>query len=208
MGAVAEYPDLIKNVFLTQDVNSSGIYALKLFIRGKPWILTIDDNIMRFSGGDPYFSTVGDSMWVPLLEKGWAKMKGTYEHTSGGWAQNGIRAFTGAPVFEYWMVDLTIDSDAVFTILKAANDLNYILGAGTDGADTNLNSCNIVAGHAYSMISAFELKTGSTVDYKLVMVRNPWGITEYNGNWKSSDALWTSDYISQVPNSVNPTTSD
>ena len=135
-------------------------------------------------------------------------MKGTYEHTSGGWAQNGIRAFTGAPVFEYWVKDITSDADTLFASLKAANDLDYILGAGTDGTDTDLNSCNIVSGHAYSMIAAFELTTGATVDYKLVMVRNPWGITEYNGNWKSSDPAWTSTYISQVPNSVDPTTSD
>ena len=107
MGAIAEFPDIVKDVFLTKDLNNEGIYAMKLFIRGKPWIITIDDSIMQFNDGTPYFSAIGDYMWVPLLEKAWAKMKGTYERTSGGWAQNGIRAFTGAPVFEYWVNQIT-----------------------------------------------------------------------------------------------------
>jgi hypothetical protein len=42
VGALAEFPSLIDKVFLN-DINSSGIYALKLYIRGKPWIITIDD---------------------------------------------------------------------------------------------------------------------------------------------------------------------
>jgi hypothetical protein len=64
--------------------------------------------------------------------------------------------------------------------MKAADDLNYLLAAGTFGSDTNKNQCGIAAGHAYSIISVFELKTGDTVDHKMYMVRNPWGITYYN----------------------------
>jgi hypothetical protein len=84
MGAIAEFPDIVKDVFLTKEVNDEGIYAVKLFIRGKPWILTVDDTILRFKGGTPYFSHIGDYMWVPILEKAWAKMKGTYVRSSGG----------------------------------------------------------------------------------------------------------------------------
>jgi len=43
MGAISEFPELIKQIFVTQEVNDAGIYALRLFIRGKPWIITIDD---------------------------------------------------------------------------------------------------------------------------------------------------------------------
>lgn len=159
-------------------------------------MLTIDDEVMLYWDGTPYYSAIGDNLWVPLLEKAWAKMKGTYQHASGGWAQNGIRAFTGAPTFEYWVKDITTDAPTTFDMIKAADDLNYIMGAGTDGSDSDLNSCNIVAGHAFSMIAAFKLMTGSTVDHKLYMLRNPWGSTEYNGKWNKADTAWTSDYIS------------
>jgi hypothetical protein len=90
-----------------------------------------------------------------------------------------------------------------------ADSLNYIMGAATAGTtDTTYNSCGIAMSHAYSLISAFELKTGSTVDYKMYMMRNPWGITYYSGSWNANYTMWSSDYISQVPHGVDPTTSD
>lgn len=89
-----------------------------------------------------------------------------------------------------------------------ADSLNYIMGAATSGGtDSNYNSCGIAMSHAYSLISAFELKTSSTVDHKMYMIRNPWGTSTYTGSWNANDAAWTSDYISQVPHSVDPTTS-
>lgn len=86
--------------------------------------------------------------------------------------------------------------------------MHYIMGAGTIGtSDSLLNQCGVAQLHAYSLIAAFELKTGATVDHKLYMMRNPWGISYYNQSWNQNDASWTADYISQVPHGVNPTTS-
>ena len=88
--------------------------------------------------------------------------------------------------------------------------MNYILGAGTDGNDANTGACGIVSGHAYSLISAFELKdSNDVVQEKVYMARNPWDSTTLvsNMDWHWNSAKWTSDYISQVPNGINPTTS-
>lgn len=58
------------------------------------------------------------------------------------------------------------------------------MGAGTDGeADDDVNNCGIAMSHAYSVIAAFELKSGSTVDHKLYMIRNPWGEAFFNRTW-------------------------
>lgn len=67
--------------------------------------------------------------------------------------------------------------------MKTADQLNYVMGTGTYGAnDQLLNQCGVSCGHAYSLIAAFELINvdGSTVDHKLYMIRNPWGKSEYN----------------------------
>jgi len=37
-------------------------------------------------------------MWLPILEKAWAKVKGSYTNSEGGWMTEGMRALTGAPV--------------------------------------------------------------------------------------------------------------
>lgn len=114
-----------------------------------------------------------------LLEKAWAKVKGNYEMADGGFVENGLRSLVGSPVFSYSTAGMP--DDDTHAVLKAANDLNYILGADTrGGSDTTLNECGVVMGHAYSLIAAFELKTGSTVDHRVYMLRNPWGVTYYN----------------------------
>ena len=100
------------------------------------------------------------------------------------------------------------DNDEMWQTLKSGDDLDYILAAGTSGSDTNINNCNIVAGHAYSILSVFELSTGEQVDHKMYMIRNPWSVTTYSGNWFDNDERWTDDYKSQVPFGVDPVNSD
>jgi hypothetical protein len=46
IATVAEQPDLIKSIFLTQTKNSAGIYGLRFYIRGKPWVISIDDQML------------------------------------------------------------------------------------------------------------------------------------------------------------------
>jgi hypothetical protein len=148
MGAVAEFPSVLENVFLTKTTNNAGIYAVRFYIRGKPWYVTVDDEFFSSTYYDNghTFAPTGDNanLWVPILEKAWAKAKGTYANSEGGWTQNGLRALTGAPVFEYWTYDIYKDTgylpglyenftdDEAFTLFKNANDLDYMLGAGTD----------------------------------------------------------------------------
>jgi hypothetical protein len=36
-------------------------------------------------------------MWGPIIEKGWAKVKGSYMNADGGISSNALRFMTGAP---------------------------------------------------------------------------------------------------------------
>ena len=197
-------------MFVTDTKNDAGIYNLRFFIRGKPWVITIDDE-MLFYGDGLNFAMVGDNenLWAPLVEKAFSKMKGNYATANGGFVPNGLRSLVGCPISDYISYEQYAETAAedTWTTMKAADDLDYILGAGTIGSDTMLNECNIVAGHAYSVISVFELKTGETVDHQMYMIRNPWGSTSYNMDWKYDDEAWTVDYLSQVPYGIDATES-
>jgi hypothetical protein len=50
LGSVAEYPSLIKNALLTQTLNSQSIYGITVYVRGKPWTITIDDYLLHLNG--------------------------------------------------------------------------------------------------------------------------------------------------------------
>ena len=66
-----------------------------------------------------------------MLEKAWAKVKGTYTMADGGFVENGLRALMGCPVFGYRTSGQ--NADTVFSTLQAADNLNYVMGAGTIG---------------------------------------------------------------------------
>jgi hypothetical protein len=46
LSSVGEQPDVIKNAFLTKERNEAGIYAIRFYVRGKPWVVTVDDEML------------------------------------------------------------------------------------------------------------------------------------------------------------------
>jgi hypothetical protein len=193
---------LIKDCFLTTTSNSAGLIGIRFFIRGKPWVVTIDDTFLYQFPSSPKLKFAQEdksntAMWGPLLEKAWAKVKGSYDNADGGFVQTGLRALTGLPVFSYKISDIAdiTAANAAWTSIKSWETAGYYAGAGTSGgADTTTNSCGIANGHAYSILSAFELTTGG-VTYKLLLMRNPWGTTSYSSDWSKTDAKWTAANI-------------
>lgn len=114
MAGLSEFPDIIKGLFLNDRANNNGFYALNLFIRGKPWTVVVDDIFLfekdRFIFPQQYklkSALVGDdkSLWGPIVEKAWAKIKGNYDTINLGLLKNGIRVLTGAPVFDRFLSD-------------------------------------------------------------------------------------------------------
>ena len=70
MGAISEFPEMRDKVFLTKEANEAGIYAVQFYVRGKPWVVTVDDE-MLYHNDSLYFSQLGDndSIWSAILEK-------------------------------------------------------------------------------------------------------------------------------------------
>ena len=46
LASLAEFPSKIKDLFLTQEVNTAGIYGVTFYIRGKPWVVDVDDHML------------------------------------------------------------------------------------------------------------------------------------------------------------------
>lgn len=98
----------MKNIFLTQNKNAAGIFGISLFIRGKPYHIALDDNIMFYNSSGysfaPVYAALSDdktSAWGLVIEKAWAKVLGNYLKTDGGYLTTAIRALTGVPTFDY-----------------------------------------------------------------------------------------------------------
>jgi hypothetical protein len=49
LAALAEFPSLIKNIVLTPTINSALVYGVVFNIRGKPWVIAIDDYLFMYN---------------------------------------------------------------------------------------------------------------------------------------------------------------
>ena len=71
---------------------------------------------------------------------------------------------------------------------------NYVMTAGTT---KNLNGVKLQRyglspGHAYTILQALEIDTGSAIE-KVLKLRNPWGNFEYSGDWSDYSRKWTEE---------------
>lgn len=60
IASLAKFPEYVRSVFLN-DYNEQGIYALRFYIRGKPWLITIDDKVLfqnQSPAPIPYFARI------------------------------------------------------------------------------------------------------------------------------------------------------
>lgn len=211
MVAFAEDPERFKDIFVIKEANELGIYAFNLYVRGRPFVVVIDDYIPFVQGSTstetlPAFANIGvdGALWGPLLEKVWAKINGNYESTAAGWQHEALRVFSGAPSYDY--LTASYDHDQIWEILSSADLNDYIIGAGTSGSGNHdlKNSVGLSQSHAYSVLGTFELTQGDgTLSHRLLMLRNPWGFETYKGKWNDQDELWLSgvdtDFREQVP---------
>ena len=85
LSSLAEFPNRVEAMFVTQEVNLAGIYLVRFFINGRVTSVVIDDHLPVKPDGKPAFATSRDGeLWVSLLEKAWAKLHGSYARIEGG----------------------------------------------------------------------------------------------------------------------------
>jgi calpain-15 len=101
LSALAERPHRIKEIFITQQVNEAGIYAVQLYINGEKKIVVVDDYFpydeakSRWAFSKP---STGNEIWVLILEKAFAKVFGSYSRIEVGDSGEALMPLTGCPV--------------------------------------------------------------------------------------------------------------
>jgi len=56
-----------------------------------------------------------------------------------------------------------------------------------------LEALGLVSQHSYGLLKAVDAKDAMGDSLKLVMLRNPWGDFEWNGDWGDNSNDWTDD---------------
>jgi len=186
MAAIAtlcERPALISNCFITRTFNPFGRYKIRLYdtSKNKFVILTIDDHVPV----DPttlkpiYSHLMSNEIWPLLLEKAYAKLKGSYQSLSGGLPLDAMRTLTGYSGEHLILSGDKKTKEATFKKLQYYFNSGCLIAAGSKGQDKTRTEGrdkvegSIVGGHAYSVL-AIKSPMLTTDTVHLLKLRNPW----------------------------------
>ena len=197
---------MVRRLFITEEYNEEGIYKIKIFKNGEIVVVTIDDYIPCRHNGGPLFSrSGGNELWVMLIEKAYAKIHGNYHALSSGFTNHAMIDLTGCPTVYIPFPKDTSDfeeieeeAEEIFERMLNADEEGYLISTETSGVDTITEGqgpgagSGLVSGHAYSVI---QVKEG--LGEKLVNIRNPWGVFEWEGRWSDNSDEWTEEMIEE-----------
>ena len=206
---MASIPGLIESIFKTETINSQNCYELYVYIKGEYQIVIIDDYLpvvkntteLRFSKPNK------EEIWLPLLEKAYAKTHGGYGSLITCDTSSVFQCFTGLPVEKINISDLDFVD---LNIVMKNNSDNYIF------LIPNKDKCKdigIVEGKAYQLKEIFDLgpnneakkENNENDDNKeeensniILKIFNMFEFNQYKGKWSSEGESFTSEIKSKV----------
>ncbi|KAI9331164.1 hypothetical protein BDR26DRAFT_870487 [Obelidium mucronatum] len=122
--------------------------------------------------------------WVPLIEKAYAKAHGDYESICGGNGGEAVEDLTGGICTTFQIEDI-LDTDKFWNqeLLQMHKGKVFFLSMFYD-------TQGIHAAHEYCVLRAIEVQ-----GKRFLLIRNPWGKSEWTGRWSDGSAEWTGEWM-------------
>lgn len=206
-----------------------GLFVLRFFKDSTVVYVVIDDRLpVSKKNGKLVFASCKDpnELWVPFIEKAYAKIHGSYKALIGGYVHYGLGDMTGycprllvlKPGFPGYAEKYT--DDQVWDMLLKYQKWKCLMGCSIQ-PDPKANvkveakaADGLIYSHAYSLLGLGEINVtesdlelfGDKKDTKLrlVKVRNPWGHGEWEGAFSDrSDEREKEEYKNQIDEIFN-----
>lgn len=203
---IAKEPQLVRKLFDTECNDILGLEedsidlkcgaAVVLFHAFGQTTPVVIDTLIPFytKTNTPIFSrpkTPDASPWFCLVEKAYAKLNGSYSQISGG-----LFHYTFYTLFNYWPDQIKIDKTSekspykqFLYFLKKGSIISAAIHISIDSkiSKEDVQKVGLFDQHAYLIEEVFYYKSK-----KFYRLRNPWGHSEWNGDWSTLSPLWTS----------------
>lgn len=212
LAATAQYPERIKKLFKTQNLNSTnGAYVLRVWANGEAQEVILDDFIPEnpSSGRPEFLQSLSGQLWVSLIEKCWAKLCGSYANIIKGSPAEALQFLTGAPCDRIEHSEYS--ENQIWQELCDSINQGYIVcgSAGSsatqfcgDASAPDYVSVGLHSDHGYSVLNYVELKQPNGVKCKLLLLKNPLGYSEWSGDWSKSSTKWSEALVQQLPDKM------
>jgi len=152
-----------------------------------------------------YSVAKNQQLWVPFLEKAYAKSHGSYQAISGGHIAEAFLDLTGAPTQVYNFDSKSFEPRRFWHKLLQYRRQRLPMGCGTSSS-----AAGIIGRHAYSILDVREVKNVSFrffhetgvahgnvsgfTEYdgtvRLLRIRNPHGKGEWKGEFSDRSGIW------------------
>ncbi|XP_058605564.1 calpain-1 catalytic subunit-like [Onychostoma macrolepis] len=167
--------------------NYTGLFHFRFWRFGNWYDVVIDDKLPTV-GRQLIFvkSKTFNEFWPALLEKAYAKVCGSYADMHNGRVSEALLDFTGGVHMHYELK--TAPSD-LWEIMYRAYQSEVIMGCETPPGKEKQLPNGIVLGHAYTVTNVYQVMSGRN-PVKLVRLFNPWGDSEWKGDWSDKSPLW------------------
>ena len=180
-------PQVVRSLFLsTGQEQSHGRYCVRFYKDGIVRRVIVDDVLPCTQLGTPLCSLAEGSptqAWVPIVEKAYAKLHGTYEALSGGTVDYALRDLTGGGVERLMLAAPEHeDRDRLWDKVNKRLRHGFVAATRTTGTtdkekqgDRNAVRNGLVMGHTYSVISTHTALDAKGDKVRLVKLRVPPG---------------------------------
>lgn len=151
--------------------------------------MVVDDRLPTANGKLIYVNAPEGEFWVPLLEKAYAKLKGSYRAVHSGRPTTAMRNFTGGNASRF---STKRPPPILFKLLTSARNCGgALITASVNSKTSRDKETGIYGNHTYSLTDVASAKTKQGEIIELVKVRNPWGNKqEWKGQMSDDSPLW------------------
>nr|XP_009480340.1 PREDICTED: calpain-13-like [Pelecanus crispus] len=192
LGSLTQQKHFLENVLPKgqgfQD-NYAGIFHFRFWQYGV-WVDVVIDDQLPFLNGRylSVYPRTSNEFWPSLLEKAYAKLRGSYQNLHGGYLSDALVDLTGGVQVQFSLKDPPPDLEE---ILKAADKSRSLMGCSTSGQlrrNKELRN-GIVQGHAYTVTGAVKIRYKNGWKH-IIRIWNPWGHGEWKGPWSDNSPQW------------------
>ncbi|XP_062824839.1 calpain-14 [Anolis carolinensis] len=166
----------------------AGIFHFKFWHFGE-WVdVVVDDRLPVNEFGQFIFLSCiyKNIFWGALLEKAYAKLCGSYGDLQIGYVSEALVDFTGGVNITIKLAEAPPD---LWNILTRAIYSRSFIGCQTQQGPIRVLENGLATCHAYTM-TAIQKVTCKHGTENLVRLRNPWGKTEWKGDWSDKSEKW------------------
>ena len=206
VGLLAGHPTALQKIFLDVENLDKG-YAAFQFFRNGEWRAVIVDTLVPFSKTKKSHllchTSIYGELWLPLLEKAYAKLHGSFQNIKEIPTSQILTELTGGSVETILFKEKKLKEFELFSLVEyllhhPIESKITILGCvnrvqENEAYKKNAGKRGIYDDHYYGILLAKEYKgwCAPDVDLRLLKIRNYWGAGgNWSGNWCNHGEDW------------------